>query len=44
MSKMKLNTDNLSKDEGNSLKSLFGLAIDIIVKLTGGKSSFGGKK
>lgn len=43
MSKLKLNTNNLSAEEGNNLKNWFGTAIDIIVKLTGGKSSFGGK-
>lgn len=43
MSKQKLNTNNLSTEEGNMLKSLFGTVIDIIVKLTGGRSSFAGK-
>lgn len=44
MSKLKLNTNNLSAKEGNTIKTIVNTAVDIIVRLTGGKPSFGGKK
>lgn len=44
MSKLKLNTNNLSAEEGNTIKQIVNFGVDILVKLTGGKPSFGGKK
>jgi len=44
MSKPQLNSNNLnnlSQDEGNTIKTIFGTVIDIIVKVTGGKPTFG---
>ena len=40
----KINGENLSKDEGNVIKTIFGAIIDVIVSVTGGKSTFGEKK
>lgn len=36
-----METNNLSKDEGETLKRIAGWLIDVIVKVTGGKSTFG---
>lgn len=37
MSKIKVPGNNLSKEEGDHLKSLFGKIIDWVVEVTGGK-------
>lgn len=44
MANLNLNQNNLSQEEGDKIKNIVGTAIDIIVKLTGGKSSFGKNK
>jgi len=35
------NSPKLSRDEGDKIKTFLGVAIDVIVALTGGKSSSG---
>lgn len=41
---MNVNTNNLSPQEGDTIKNVVGKIVDIIVVLTGGKPSFGNKK
>lgn len=44
MAKIKIESRNLSKDEGNTIKSIVGVIVDVIVTVTGGKPTFGKKK
>lgn len=40
---MKVNTNNLSQEEGDMIKNGINALIDVVVKMTGGKPWFGNK-
>lgn len=44
MGKFKPKLSNLSQGEADTISNLVKIGLDIIVKLTGGKSTFGDKK